>query len=447
MGDNESALSALRQATTFAPDYAAAWNDMGGVLSQLQRHSEAASAFRRAIAAAPDLAIAHKNLGGALKALHDFPAARVALEQAIALQPHFKEALCELAVCLKETGQLRDALRSYDAAIALDPNFCEAHVDRAICHLLLGHFAQGWADFEWRLKRPEVSVFYTQPRWNGEALAGRTLLLESEQGIGDTIQFIRYAAEVKSRHNARIIVACNSQLKRLVSTAPGIDAVVASAENRPDFDVWLPLMSFPWLYGHDSFTFPSAIPYLSAEANRIDAIRAQLNGIREFKVGIAWQGDPLQRRDWRRSMPLDVLLPLTTLPGIKLFSLQKRITADIAEVISTFNIIPLPNSYDAPGESFIDTAALIMNLDLVITIDTSIAHLAGALGAPTWVVLADIPDWRWNMDGVRTPWYPSMRLFRQTHPEDWAGVLQSITTQLRFELCNNSTFYDNIVEH
>jgi Flp pilus assembly protein TadD len=423
------AAECFERACALAPENSAAFNDLGVAFSKLNRHAEAVVAFRRAIELAPEGATPYGGLGAALTCLNRNEEGEKYLLRAIELDPSEASAHSNLGILYKQLGRLDDALRLYNRAIELRPNYPEAQKARALCLLLKGDFQAGWPGYEWRAQMGDLRFVHSAPRWTGEALAGRTLLIESEQGLGDTIHFVRYAAEIKKHHEGRIVVACEPPLVPLLRQSPGIDLLIAQNQPRPPFDVWTPLLSLPGIFQHSPSTLPAPIPYLRAEPDRVARWKTRLSSIPGMKIGIAWQGNKENAQNHNRSFPLALFAPLAVMPGVSLISLQKGSGSE--ELASaSFAVHTLGDDFDAEGGAFLDTAAVMMNLDLVISADTSVAHVAGALGAPVWAPLAYVPDWRWTMHGDRTPWYPTMRLFRQATAGDWAAVFQCMAVEL-----------------
>jgi hypothetical protein len=320
--------------------------------------------------------------------------------------------------------------------LAIDSHDANARYNRSLILLTEGNYREGFPEYESRFKTREFPPCpFRQPVWNGSDLTGRTILLHAEQGLGDTIQFIRYAAIVAQR-GGRIVLTCHQPLIRLLSTLPSIDELVPLGYPTPNFDVYAPLMSLPGILGTTLETVPAAIPYLTppAESNvRVispgsDTAKQQTQRSKPpLKVGIAWSGGHLYKKNQSRSCPLKHFEPLLQLPDIAYYSLQKGIAqTTLAELVWETQIQDLGSQLG----DMADTAAAIAQLDLVITVDTSIAHLAGALGKPVWVLLTYLPDWRWMLHREDTPWYPTMRLFRQTQPGDWQGVLDRVSQEL-----------------
>jgi len=291
------------------------------------------------------------------------------------------------------------------------------------------YFARGWPEYEWRWhRRQAVQRNFYATRWDGSPLAGRTILLHAEQGLGDTLQFVRYASLVK-RRGGTIIVECQPPLVKLLTGCPGIDQVVAYGDALPPFEFHAPLMSLPAIFGTTVETIPQEVPYLLADPELRQKWRGELEGMREFKVGIVWQGRPEPPWVGNRSIPLRKYAPLAQVPGVKLFSLQKGPGVEQL-VASSVEVTDFGPRLDEATGPFLDTAALMRNLDLVITSDTATAHLAGALGVPVWVAIPVAPDWRWMLNRTDSPWYPTMRLFRQTNLGDWDTVFAQMATEL-----------------
>jgi ADP-heptose:LPS heptosyltransferase len=297
--------------------------------------------------------------------------------------------------------------------------------------LQLGAFEEGWAEYEWRWRRPGHGPRrLPQPAWDGSDLAGKRLLIYCEQGLGDVLQFIRYAAVVQ-RAGASVVLECPGALVSLLRRCPGIDELVAETRPLPNFDVHAALLSLPHLLGTTLATVPAEVPYLAANPERVERWREELAGVDGFRIGIAWQGNPRHPRDRHRSFPLSQFEGLARQEGVRLISLQKGAGAEQAAALQgRFPVVDLPSEPDMAEAAFEDTAAIMQHLDLVISADTAIAHLAGALGVPVWVVLSAITDWRWLRGRDDSPWYPSMRLFRQKTLGDWEGVFERIAREV-----------------
>jgi hypothetical protein len=305
-------------------------------------------------------------------------------------------------------------------------------VDQAVLWLKQGDWARGWTEYEWRWRLPGMRRRrLSRPMWDGRPLAGRRILLHPEQGLGDTLQFVRYAAVLQAA-GAHVIVESPRSLTRLLSRCAGIDELVPAGTPLPDYDVHAPLLSLPRLLETQLTNIPAQVPYLNADPVGIERWRERLIPYCGLKIGIAWQGNPRHPNDHQRSMPLHHFAPLAKIPGVQLFSLQKQFgTQQLAGVASHFSVIDLVRRADRRAGPFMDTAAIMKNLDLVITCDTAIAHLAGALAVPVWVLLAaNSSDWRWGYDTSRSPWYPTLRLFRQPQPGNWQETFQRVAAAL-----------------
>jgi tetratricopeptide (TPR) repeat protein len=422
-----------RRAIAAFPDNPAFHNNLNFVYCRRGRAELAVECCRRALALAPDSALLHNNLGIALKQCQKLDAAADSFRRAVAIEPDYAGAHFNLANTLVQLGMLDDADDAFRRALELAPDDADANYNRALLELSRGNFGEGWPGLEWRFglagfTRPDFDV----PRWQGESLAGRTMLLVGEQGLGDVIQMIRYA-EVLKRLGATVLVECKTALHALLKTAAGIDRLVGPEEGRRGaFDFYIPLLSLPAALGTTLETVPAQVPYLFAEPARVEHWRGELSRSAGFKVGIAWQGRPTYVLDAYRSIPLAEFAPLIDCPGVKLFALQKGHGREQLESpAASLHIVDLGASLDLGNDAFVDTAAAMRGLDLVITSDTSLAHLAGALGVDVWVALARIPDWRWLLDRDDSPWYPTMRLFRQSRLGDWSDVFARMSGELQ----------------
>jgi hypothetical protein len=311
--------------------------------------------------------------------------------------------------------------------VDLAPDYAEAHVNRALTRLHVGDWQRGWQEFEWRWRTADaLPRGLAQPWWRGEPLAGRTILLYAEQGLGDTIQFIRFAPIVK-RRGGTVVVECQQPLVRLLEGCAGVDRLVGQGDALPAFDVQAPLLSLPGILKTSPETIPADVPYLSVRPAAVQAWRERLKEIDGFRIGIAWQGNPAVRGDRLRSIALGHFAALAEIPGVRLVSLQKGPGAEQLEAAGgRFRITELGSRL----QDFADTAAVMNSLDLVITSDTGPAHLAGALGVPVWVALSLAPDWRWSSGRSDSPWYPTMRLFRQKEWGNWQAVFEEIKKSL-----------------
>jgi Flp pilus assembly protein TadD len=418
-------------------------NNVGIALWDQGRPERAVVFYRRALEIQPDSFDTRMNLGVSLSDLGQFDEALVWIRSSLELQPGSADAWDNLGMTLARQGNWQEAMACYDRAIELRPDFGEAHRNRALGWLAQGDFEQGWPEAEWRLKcRNPPGFGFPRPRWIGDPLAGRTILLHWEQGLGDTLQFIRFAPLVKER-GGQVWFYCQPPLVRLVKRSPGVDQIFDGTSPVPDFQVHAPLMSIPAIVGTTLATLPRD-PYLSADAATIEHWRMDLLrglGVSDlasvFTIGIAWQGSPHNRIDRWRSFPLEKLAPLAKLPGVRLISLQKGAgTEQIRALAGAFPVVELDGAGAGQKDTrdFLDTAAVMSLVDLVVTPETAVAHLAGSLGVRTWVALSSVGDWRWMVDQDDSPWYPSARLFRQTEMGDWDGVFRRMAEALRPEI-------------
>jgi tetratricopeptide (TPR) repeat protein len=426
------ALVSYDRAIALKPDHADAFNNRGNALRELKRPAEALASYDRAIALKPDYADAFSHRGNALHELRRFDEALASYDCAIALKPDHADAFNNRGIALQRVKRLHEALASYDRAIALKPDYADAFKNRGMARLLEGDYRTGWVDYEWRkrLPRPIALRTYLQPVWLGDQdIAGKRLLVYWEQGLGDTIQFCRYLRLAEAK-GAKVIFSPQTSLMRLLrGLSPTLD--ILDSESTPaQFDYHIPLLSMPLAFKTDLHTIPADMPYLQAEPDRIKEWKARL-GDRGLKVGIAWWGSKLGT-DIGKSFHMRLLHSISNLPGVRLISLQKGEGAEQLEDLPRgMNVETLGDEFDSGPDGFLDSAAVMENLDLIITTDTSVAHLAGALARPTWVALKSVPDWRWMLDRSDSPWYPTMRLFRQTTDGDWRGVFANVETQLR----------------
>jgi len=427
----DAALASYDAALRNNPDYAEAQSNRGTVLKELGRIDEALSAYDAVLPIKPDDAEVHYNRGNVLHDLGRLDEALAAYDAALRLVPDYLETHVNRGNTLNASGRLDEALTAYQAALRIQPDLAVAHYNSGLVHLLAGRFDEGWRGYEYRWQVEGVQAGQRRheddPLWQWESASGRTMLLWSEQGFGDAIQFVRYVP-ILVQLGWQVVLEVPSSLTRLFAGIAGA-TVVAIGEDLPPFDVQCPLLSLPLMFATTIETIPPPLPHLQP---RPDAVanwsrRLPRDGLR---VGIVWQGDPRHRNDRNRSFRPEQFARLGALPGVHLISLQKEAGVDqLARSSPAAGIHILGPDY-AAGD-FLDTAAVIMALDLVIGADTSVVHLAGTLGRPVWVALSTVSDWRWLQERDDSPWYPTMRLFRQTQPGDWDGVLVRIASELR----------------
>jgi FkbM family methyltransferase len=433
-GKTNEALVSCREAVRLAPRLPDMHNNLGLALLELDRLTEGEAAVREALYLNPEYAPAHNNLGIALWRQGRLEEAKASYEEALRRRPDFAEAVNNLGNTLRDLGRLDEAEARFEQAIALKPDYVDAHWNRSLLWLLRGDFARGWPEYEWRWRlRTFPAMDFPQPRWDGGPLEGKTILLHAEQGLGDTLQFVRYAPLLK-RRGATVVLQAPPPLLRLLAGAPGIDVLLPEKAPLPPFDVHMPLLSLPLLFGTDLNSIPADVPYLHPDPALVERWQTRLAALGGFKVGIAWQGSGKNRTDHLRSIPLEAFEPLARVEGVRLVSLQKGAGSEqVRAVAGRFAVAELPG-LDESGGAFVDTAAVLAGLDLVVCCDTALGHLAGALGVPCWLALMAVPDWRWLLGRDDSPWYPRCRLFRQDRPGDWDGVFRRLADALRRRL-------------
>jgi tetratricopeptide (TPR) repeat protein len=425
----DEAIVCFQDALRQRPDYAEAYSNLGNVLQEQENFDEAVACYRRAAELKPEIAEVHHNLANALQAQGNLDEAVVSFQRALALKPGLLETLNNLGTAYQELRRLDEAIDFYRRALALAPDYARSRMNLSQIMLLRGDLAHGWPEYEWRWKTGQLAVpCYAGPVWNGEPLNGKKILLHAEQGLGDTIQFIRYAQIVKAL-GATVVVECQKPLTKLLASCAGIDRLLAAGGYLPHFNFHLPLLSLPRIFKTDLASIPARVPYISADPVLVEAWREKLKALKGFRVGINWRGREGKIESRRRDVPLALFRGLAQIPGVQLVSLQKGAgRADLAA--AGFAVFDPGDNLDTAHGPFMDSAAIMENLDLVITSDTSIPHLAGALGVPVWVALPFFPDWRWMLDRTDSPWYPTMRLFRQSIRGDWHGVFEKIRDEL-----------------
>ncbi len=459
------AIAHYRRTVSLEPRHAPAWCNLGTLLKQKKQLREAFEAFQHAAQTEPTLAEAHFSLGVLLQHQGNMPAARDAYERAVAAKPEYAEALNNLgsvlahvgdwkraAECysrsleilpdepetlnnlgnlLKVQGRLAEAAVCYERTLKLAPDYPQVRYNWGLMLLAHGNFIEGWPHYEWRLRAMDAERKFDQPRWQGELLRDKTVVVHAEQGLGDTIQFARYLPLVRERVG-RVICEVQPALVPLLSKSrlAGVAEFVQRGAALPEFDVQISLLSLPAVFQTTAETVPLAEGYLAADPERVANWKSILGATDRLPVGIAWQGSAGYPGDRERSIPLAEFAPLA-LPGVELISLQKGFGSEqLAQLAGEFAVRDLGPEFDATGGAFMDAAAVIQNLDLVVTSDTAIAHLAGALGKPTWLATSLVPDWRWMFDRSDSPWYASMTLFRQARLRCWSDVFQRMAAEL-----------------
>lgn len=440
LGRLEEALVCYTKVLEHNPQHLLALFNLGVLASDAERFEEALDFYQYALAVQPDHVASHFNLGIAYRSLGRLTEALPCFERAITLQPNHIHALQNLGATHFELGQLAEAEGYYLRALKIKPDQPEVHYNLALSALAQGNYATGWPAFEWRWQGAETARQqqrpFAQPQWRGEDIRGKTILLHAEQGLGDTLQFIRYAPLVAQR-GARVIVECQPALVRLLQASmPTIAQVIAAGEPLPDFAYHCPLMSLPGAFGTLLDNVPAQVPYLNVDPMCVQPWQQRLASLphpHALKVGLVWAGNPreyslrLRLIDQRRSLHLQQLSPLADCRDIAWISLQIGAAAQEARQPPTGMQL---HDFTAHIHDFADTAALVDQLDLVISVDTSVAHLAGALNKPVWLLSRFDACWRWLRVRDDSPWYPSMRIFRQPSPGEWGPVLEQVATRL-----------------
>lgn len=428
-GHPAEAAEACRRALALQPGLIEAHANLGAALDRLGHFDDAAAAFREAAARAPDSASTHSNYGAALERLHDYDGALVELNRALALDPNHADAHNNLGFVLHALTRNAEAIPHFETALRLAPAFAGARFNLALAQLVSGDFPNGWKNFEarWESEQRAFRRDFPAPLWLGDAaLEGKRILIHAEQGLGDTLQFCRYVPLAAAR-GATVYFEVQRPLVPLMSSLPGVARVLAQGEPLPEFDLHCPLLSLPLAFNTTVATVPPLCHDIQVPAEARAHWAQRLAGFPGLRVGLAWAGNPNCRYDRRRSMALATIRPLFAGLPCTFFSLQPRLAAaEVPLAQETANFVDL--SAEAPA--FIDTAAMVANLDLVISVDTSMTHLAGTLGRPVWLLLPFAPECRWMLSRDDSPWYPTVRLFRQPRPGDWPPVLAAARTEL-----------------
>ena len=442
-GDSSRALELVGKAVQLQPNVSFFLGNFGLALRANGRIDEAIDYYRRAIAADPNNAVPITNLGAVYDEMDQLEEAMAQYERALTIRPDHFEALFNLGLTARALCQFDRSIQFLRKAVAASPTRAEAHYTLGQTLLLLGELEAAWPEYDWRWKLDEYSWLknchgeFSQPRWLGEPLEGKRLLVYAEQGMGDALHFVRYLPRLVEM-GAQVIFAVHRRLMRVIGSIPGVTIVPLDGVPLPPFDLHSPLLSLPRALGIRRIAeITAATPYLAAEPERVARWKQRLASIPGFKVGIAWQGNPAARIDRGRSLPLAAFAPLATVPGVTLVSLQQKDGLEQLKALpSGMKVEQLGDGIDTDG-AFVDTAAIMENLDLIVVSDSAVAHLAGALGRPVWVPLKQVPDWRFFLDREDSPWYPSMRLFRQKRRGDWEGVFQEMAKSLKSHIDGN----------
>jgi tetratricopeptide (TPR) repeat protein len=432
----EAALASFDKAIALNPRLADAYCNRGIALNALKRYEDALASCDRAIALDPAYAEAHHNRGLVLNELMRHEEGLASLDKALAINPQSPGAHYDRGTILAELARFEDASASYDRAVALKADFADAYWNKSLCTLRKGKFGEGWPLYEWRKKTPQPAGLriFSQPEWLGVGdLTGKILFVHAEQGLGDTIQFCRYAPLTESL-GAKVILSVQDGLVRLLRTLSPTLEVVDSKTVPTHFDYHVALLSMPLAFRTIDDNIPHEVPYLRAEPDRVRKWRDAL-GTGGVKIGICWQGNKRASADAGRSFLLSQFRGVSMIPGVRLISLQKSDGAEqLTDLPAGMNVEILGDGLDSGTDAFLDTAAVMESLDLVITADTAIAHLGGALARPTWVALKHVADWRWQLERDDSPWYPTMRLFRQARRDDWKSAFDDMERTLRAQI-------------
>ncbi len=432
-GRNDEAIASYRAAIAVAPNEAGAHNNLGNVYLHLGQLEEAAACYQRAVQYDPRLLQAQSNLGDVLTKLGNAEAGLACAQRVLALDPNFPDGHLNMGVCYWRMGLFPEAETCYRRAIALRPDFADAHLNLGLLLLLHGRNEEGWREYEWYQRSPthlHRQRNFATPAWDGSPVEGKTILAYADQGFGDTLQFVRYLPLLLAQSRAaRILVECQRPLIPLLRQLGNAQIEFVPQDPSqpvPAHDFHLALFNLPLALRYFE-PLKTEGPYLQADASKRTEWRARLGSTRTPRVGIAWSGNPAQADDRRRSMTPETFQPILQVPGITFVTLQIDPRGPLPPVIAEAGVLDLREHI----ADFTDSAALLAELDLIITVDTSVAHLAGTLGRPVWTMVSFIPDWRWGRDRHDSPWYPSMRLFRQPQPGDWDTVVKEVAAALR----------------
>ena len=459
----EKASICEKKANTFNPDYIDCYYNIGCNLLNLKEYTEAIRNFQKAVLLSPDHYEAHNNLGIAYHNEKMFKESLESFDKTLRIKPDYPIAYLGIANTLRDMGQPDAAIANYKKAIAIDPTFVEAHnnlgrtqmdlglyedasisynvandkapdnagvhMNIGVLNLLIGNFEIGWKEYSWRRFDEDIGLtnrVYSQPLWSGEDLNGKTIFVYTEQGLGDTIQFVRYL-DLLQKQGGSVLLDAQLPLESLLKSMESINVLLKEDELLPIFDYHIPLMDLPRLFGTNAENIPSSSGYLNADKNLIEAWKKRLGPRKGYRIGLAWAGSPEHQSDTNRSMSLKDFEPLLGIEGFDFFSLQ---FGERSQDITSLGFGHALKNLEQDLNGFMEPAAAIINMDLVISVDTSLVHLAGALGKPVWTLLSFNSDWRWMLKRSDSPWYSSMRLFRQEKPGDWASVIDLVASEL-----------------
>jgi Flp pilus assembly protein TadD len=429
-GDLDQAITCYRKVIKLNRFFLLAAYNLGEALQDKGEVEEALVCYRNELEINPNHADSCNNIGIILHAQGKYDESIQHYQKALTMSPRSENVWNNLAIALKDCGALDKAIHCYRTALQLNPSQPIIHYGLSMTLLLAGYFEEGWREYKWRWKTRDFERYarnFTRPLWEGTDIPGLTILLHDEQGFGDTIQFVRYAPLI-ARKGVKVIVECQRELVGLLQSVEGIHQVIGREEKLPAFDRYCPLAGLPLLFGTTLESIPAKVPYIEGDSLSVQKWRNKVQDDKsKIKAGLVWAGRPEHKNDRNRSCCLEIFYPLAELSGISFYSLQKGCAAEEAKKPPEgMKLI----DYTEDIHNFSDTAAFIMNLDLVISVDTSVVHLAGALGKPVWTLLPYAPDWRWLLNREDSPWYPTMRLFRQPSPGDWDSVILKVKNEL-----------------
>jgi len=426
LGRHDEAIARYASALRLKPNFPEALLNIGNALQALERNAEAVAPYERAIALRPDFAEGHYHLACALEKLDRRDDAISHYERAIAVKPDYPQPHNNLGNVLRALNRYEDAIAHFEQACAIKPDFAQAQWNEAAARLTIGDFKTGWQKYEWRRVLGVIKPRGPQPLWlGGGDLRGRGILLYAEQGLGDTLQFARYAPLV-ARQGARVVLEVQPELKSLLTSLPGVATVCARGETLPPVDWQTPLLSLPHALGTTLESIPAEIPYLFPAREKLAQWRSAIDARGVPTIGVKWRAN--ETTGSNKSIPLELIRPLLLMPGLRFVALEREVLDSDARVLRELGDVFVPGDR---LRDFSDTAAIVAMLDLVISVDTSVAHLAGALGKPLWLPLQFGADFRWLHGRADSPWYPSARLFRQSSIGNWAGVVAELTEGLR----------------
>ncbi|WP_027720901.1 tetratricopeptide repeat protein [Maridesulfovibrio zosterae] len=425
----DEAVTHYVMALSFMPDDPVLLTNLGVALREQNKFKAAEMCYRRAIAVREDSPGSWSNLGNVLRRMGRLKEAVTCHRKAVELDKKFIDAYYNMGLVLQDLGKLDEAIKIFDYCLKQKPGKANINWDRALALLAKGDFLKGFEAYEYRWQREELTErHFRQPLWDGSPLSGKRIFIYTEQGFGDSLHFCRYVSEV-AKAGGKVLFECQKELISLLRNLDGLDGIISAGDKLPDFDVQAPLMSLPRIMKHDINTIPRGCPYITPPAQAGFPVHVPQGTIK--KIGIVWAGKPTHKNDHNRSVSLENFLTFTRIPGVTLYSLQKGPEIAQREKMACGIMV---RELGGGCEDFADTAKVMLQLDLIITVDTSVAHLAGALGLPVWVALPYNSDWRWMCKRNDTPWYPTMTLFRQKKSGNWDDVFNEMLNLLNKEM-------------